>query len=194
MSKIFYIMGKSASGKDTVFKELQKKMPELKTVVLYTTRPIRNKEKEGVEYFFVDEKKLQEFRENDQIIECREYDTVNGKWNYFTADDGQINIDQDDYIMIGTLDSYEKMKKYFGKEVMVPVYIEVEDGDRLSRALQREKLQKNPNYEELCRRFLADSKDFSEENLRKSEIKQRFLNEDIEKCTEQIILYIHEKL
>ena len=41
MGKIFYLMGKSASGKDTLFKEILERIPELKTVVPYTTRPIR---------------------------------------------------------------------------------------------------------------------------------------------------------
>ena len=47
MGKIFYVMGKSASGKDTIYKELRERIPELKTVVLYTTRPIRDGETEG---------------------------------------------------------------------------------------------------------------------------------------------------
>ena len=48
--------------------------------------------------------------------------------------------------MIGTLESYEKLKTYFGNEKVVPLYIEVEDGERLTRALAREKTQKEPKY------------------------------------------------
>ena len=55
MGKIFYLMGKSSSGKDSVFKEIKKRIPELKDIVLYTTRPIREGEREGVEYHFVNE-------------------------------------------------------------------------------------------------------------------------------------------
>ena len=51
MSKIFYFMGKSASGKDTIFKQIKERMPDLKTIVIYTTRPIREGEQEGVEYY-----------------------------------------------------------------------------------------------------------------------------------------------
>ena len=46
MSKIFYFMGKSASGKDTIFKQIKERMPNLKTIVIYTTRPIREGEQE----------------------------------------------------------------------------------------------------------------------------------------------------
>ena len=50
MGKIYYVMGKSASGKDTIYKRLVKKMPELGTVRMYTTRPIRDGETNGVEF------------------------------------------------------------------------------------------------------------------------------------------------
>lgn len=194
MGKIFYIMGKSASGKDTIFKRIRKKEKQLKTITLYTTRPIRENEKQGEEYFFVTEEKMDQLCKEGKVIEKRFYNTIHGIWYYFTVNDGQIDLDKNDYIMIGTLESYEKMKEYFGEDVMVPIYIEVEDGQRLSRALERERLQKEPKYEELCRRFLADAKDFSEENLKKAGISDRFFNENIEKCTEEIILCIHEKL
>ena len=68
MSKIFYLMGKSASGKDTIYKKIRERMPELKTIVIYTTRPIREGEAEGVEYHFVDEDKLQQFQKEDKVI------------------------------------------------------------------------------------------------------------------------------
>ena len=194
MGKIFYIMGKSASGKDTIFKEIKKQIPELKTIVLYTTRPIREGEKDGVEYFFVNDLELEKLKEKGKIIECRSYHTVHGIWNYFTVDDNQIDLKTNDYLVIGTLESYEKMKEYFGKDIMVPIYIEVEDGQRLLRAIQREQMQSVPKYEELCRRFLADTKDFSEENLKKAGITFRFFNKDMGKCVEQIILCIREKL
>lgn len=43
MSYIFYLMGKSSSGKDTLYKKIKRKMPELKTIIGYTTRPARKK-------------------------------------------------------------------------------------------------------------------------------------------------------
>lgn len=194
MGKIFYVMGKSSSGKDTIFKKLQKHLPELKTIVLYTTRPIREGEKDGVEYYFVGEKELETFQREGKIIELRSYDTVHGKWNYFTAADDQIQLNENSYLVIGTLVSYEKMKEYFGKENIVPIYIEVEDGERLARALERERRQEKPKYAELCRRFLADAEDFSEENLEKQGITKRFYNENVETCSDEIVLYIREKL
>ena len=106
---------------------------------MYTTRPIRAEEEDGKQYYFVDDKKLKEFQEKGCVIEARAYHTVHGIWTYFTADDGQVNLDASDYLGIGTLESYVKMREYYGEEALCPIYIEVEDGERLARALNRER-------------------------------------------------------
>ena len=72
-------MGKSASGKDTLYKLLLNRMPELKKVVIHTTRPKREGEREGVEYFFDSREALNAFREQGKIVEERTYDTVMGR-------------------------------------------------------------------------------------------------------------------
>ena len=186
MSNIYYLMGKSSSGKDTIYKRIKELHPELKTVTIYTTRPIREGEKNGKEYYFVNEEKLQQLLDDGKVIELRTYDTVHGPWNYFTVDDGQFDQDTADYLMIGTLESYQKMREYFGEERIVPLYIEVEDGERLMRALTRERMQKEPKYAEMCRRFLADTEDFSEENLKAVGITERFENRELEETVRKI--------
>ena len=187
MGKIYYVMGKSASGKDTIYKRLVKELPELGTVRMYTTRPIRDGETNGVEYIFTDEKQLQAMKDAGKVIECRTYDTIYGPWSYFTADDGQIDLGSGSYLMMGTLESYEKLCSYYGAEVMVPLYIHVEDGERLQRALNREKTQKVPKYAEMCRRFLADEKDFAKERLDQCGIRKQYENTGLEPCIEEII-------
>lgn len=186
MSKIYYIMGKSSSGKDTIYKELKKDFPELRTVTLYTTRPAREGEKNGAEYYFVTKDILDRYRDGGKLIELRTYHTVCGDWHYATVDDGQMELEKADYLMIGTLESYEKMKDYYGANVLVPLYIEVEDGMRLKRAIEREEKQEIPRYDEVCRRFLADKEDFSEENLKKAGITRRYYNVDKIQCLEEI--------
>lgn len=191
MGKIVYLMGKSASGKDTVFKRLLADgSMGLKTVVPYTTRPIRSGEQNGREYFYTDEEGYQKLKEQGRIIEERVYQTFHGLWRYFTMDDGQIRWNGQNYIMIGTLQSYLKIKDYFGEDKVLPVMIELDDGVRLQRALGRERKQKEPRYEEMCRRFLADSEDFSEERIKEAGIHRRFRNDDLEKCLAEISAYI----
>ena len=193
MGKIFYLMGKSASGKDSIYKKIRETMPELKPIVIYTTRPIREGEQEGIEYYFVDDKRLEALQQAGKVIELRAYNTVHGIWKYFTADDGQFDR-EDNLIAIGTLESYVQLCKYFGNNKLVPIYIEVEDGIRLARALERERKQKEPKYEELCRRFLADATDFSEGKLCEAGITRRFHNTDVDKCVAEIVTNIQANL
>jgi len=191
MGKIFCVMGKSSSGKDTLYKMLLKHDTlQLSKVVLYATRPIRTGEKDGREYFFVDEARLEELEAAGKVIEKRVYQTMHGPWIYFTVDDGQISLAKKDYLMIATLESYSALRKYFGEDAVVPIYIEVEDGVRLQRALDREKAEENPKYAEMCRRFLADAEDFSEEKLKMAGVDRRFINEAIEDTCEEIVNYI----
>lgn len=196
MGKIFYIMGKSASGKDHIYRGLLE-MPSLtlKELVLYTTRPIRLGETDGKEYYFVDNDHLQLLRDAGKIIEERSYDTIHGIWTYFTADEGKTDIDSFDYLGIGTLESYEKMREYYGNDVMIPIYIDVDDGIRLERALKRERKQDVPKYKEMCRRFLADCEDFSEDNIEKLGITRRFYNNDtLEDCMKEVEEFIQSMI
>ena len=191
MGKIYCLLGKSSSGKDTLFKMLLEESGlALKTIVPYTTRPIRVGEQEGVEYHFVTEETQKKLEAEGKIIELRAYDTICGVWKYFTVDDGQIDLAMDNYLVIGTLESYVKMRDYFGAEKLVPLYVEVEDGERLLRALTRERAQKEPNYAELCRRSLADSVDFSAERLKAAGICRWFENTEKNTTCKELVSYI----
>ena len=188
MGRIYYLLGKSATGKDTLYKEILKRRPKLRTVTMYTTRPIREGETDGVEYFFTGREELERQLASGKVIESRTYQTIAGPWTYYTVDDGQFDVaDDESCLMIGTLESYDKMCAYFEAGKMVPVYIEVPDGIRLLRAVKREENQKKPNYREVCRRYLADEKDFSEENLERLGITKRYQNTDMEICVEEIL-------
>jgi guanylate kinase len=191
MGKIFYIMGKSSSGKDTIYKMLiNDENLHLKRIVPYTTRPIRSGERDGVEYHFTDIEGMEGLKRDDRIIECRSYDTVYGVWYYFTAKDEQIDLNNNDYLIIGTLQSYVDTRDYFGTDKVIPIYIDLDDGERLSRAINREKSQHHPKYEELCRRYLADAADFSEEKLKNAGITRCFENNNLNNCFSEICKFI----
>lgn len=184
MGSIYCIMGKSSSGKDTIFKLLlEREDLNLKRIVSYTTRPIRSNEKPGEEYNFVTTDEKDKLVEAGKVIEIRKYDTVHGPWFYFTVDDGNIDLSANDYVVIGTVESFVKLREYYGEKMVLPIYIEVDDGVRLSRALDRERQQSQPKYEEMCRRFLADQQDFSTDKLEKAKITNLFDNNENSKNT-----------
>lgn len=191
MGKIYYLMGKSSSGKDTLYSMLMAdEKLKLNRMVTYTTRPIRAGEHEGEEYHFTDKAGLDELVRKGKVIESRCYKTVHGDWYYFTVDDENIDINNNSYLMIGTLESYEKVRDYYGTDKVMDIYIDLDDGVRLERALNRERQQKEPKYKEMCRRFLADADDFAEEKLEALGIKKRFINENLNSCYQEILNYI----
>ncbi|MCR5451104.1 MAG: guanylate kinase, partial [Lachnospiraceae bacterium] len=153
-------------------------------------RPIRAGEKDGQSYRFCSAEERDDLDRRGKIIEMRSYNTVHGRWDYFTVDDGNIDIKNNNYIVIGTIEAYEKLRDYFGLRQVVPIYIEIEDGVRLSRALERERSMTQPRYEEMCRRFLADAEDFSEERQRSAGILKKFMNDDLDRCLDEITDHI----
>lgn len=195
MGKIFYLMGKSSSGKDTIYKHLMaNEKLGLKNIVLYTTRPIRAGEQEGVEYHFVTEEELSRMEKENRIIELRTYNTCLGQWKYFTADNKNIDLTGENYLVIGTIESFQKTREYYGEEYVIPLMIELDDGIRLQRALDREKAQDNPKYSEMCRRFLADETDFSREKKEEAGITGEFVNEDLNTCLMEIEEFIRNRM
>lgn len=193
MGKIFYILGKSSTGKDTIYKRiLEDEELNLKDIILYTTRPIRDGEINGKSYHFVDEKEYESIKSEGLIIEERSYNTMHGVWRYFTVKDENIDLDKNDYVIIGVLKSFMDTRDYFGKDKVLPIYIEVEDGLRLQRALNREKKPENRRFKEMCRRYLADSDDFSEEKIMEAGIARRFENIDLQTCINEVRDYIKE--
>ena len=196
---IFCLMGKSAAGKDTIYRKIREMLaepgvPDVGEVVPYTTRPIRTGEKDGVAYRFETQEQYDAAAAAGKIIEARAYNTVHGVWRYYTKDDGQIDLARRSYLVIGTLESYLSYREYYGAEHVVPFYIEVEERERLRRAIHREDKQANPHYSEMCRRFLADEEDFSEEKLAAAGITQRYDNTDSGECAARILRKIRKKL
>lgn len=191
MGKIFCLIGPSASGKDTIYKSLINRM-NLERNVMYTTRPKRDLEEDGVEYFFVSENIYNEMKDNGNVVEARTYSTKYGDWTYFTSS-SSFDLDHNDYLVVNTLEGFKNLKNYYGEDV-IPLHIYVNSGLRLERAFAREKMESMPKYEEMCRRFLADQKDFSNGNLRACGIdsSNTFINDDLNNCIDSIVSYLEQ--
>lgn len=167
MHYIYVLMGKSCSGKNSVAENLLGRSDlNLRRVVTYTTRPKRAGEKDGREYHFVTRNFYSAQAAAGTVIDYHEYKTVDGLWYYFTADDGQIDLAEHDSLIIGTPGIVKNLQNYYGEECVVPILLMVSDGELLRRALGRESRQFHGNYAEMCRRFLADKEDFSDETIK----------------------------
>lgn len=147
--KLIALFGPSASGKDTLAKELLKRN-DVSEIVSCTTRPMRDYEKDGVDYHFMNEEEFGKKVLDGTMLEAT---TFRG-WFYGTPLDSL----KEDKINVGVFNKQgiECLLDDNRLEV-TPIYIACEDKIRLLRSLEREV---NPDCEEICRRFMTDKQDF----------------------------------
>ncbi|MCR5727498.1 MAG: AAA family ATPase [Lachnospiraceae bacterium] len=184
---IIYLTGKSASGKDSIASELLKRIENVTRYIPYTTRPRRSHEVDGREYHFITTSELEKLETDGRVIENRTYNTIHGPWTYATVDDFDSHSN---VLMVGTIESFKSIQEKMGADEVKGLYIECSDGDRLQRALDREKKEEAPKYKEMCRRFLADEEDYSEEKIKEAAVDRVFRNDDLKSCVGQIEDYI----
>ena len=146
-------MGPSGSGKDTVLKEVLKKNPnDFHKIINCTTRPMREGEVNGVDYFFISPETFAEQVLNFDMIEATNFND----WFYGTSKDALVN----NAINIGVFspEAVEALLESPEIELMV-LELAASDKTRLLRQLNREA---NPNVHEIIRRFKADEEDFAD--------------------------------
>ena len=150
--KIIALFGESGAGKDTIQNWLTEYFPdEAHKIVSCTTRPPRDYEKNGVDYHFIDTEFFAQKVLDGSMLEA----TTFNSWGYGTP----IDSLEKDKINIGVFNiaGIECLLEDPRLEVMT-IWVKTSPVTRLTRALDRES---EPDCEEICRRFLADVKDFS---------------------------------
>lgn len=152
MKKVIALMGKAGSGKDTILKQVVSRHPELFNVIVScTSRPKREGEQEGRDYYFLTDKEFEAKIDNDDMLENTSF---NG-WYYGIAS----STLSDDKVNIGVLNPTGIRTIMRNRDIDLEVYyVRADDKTRLLRQLQREQ---NPNVHEIVRRFAADEKDFA---------------------------------
>ena len=144
-------MGKSGSGKDTILNHLCADHPEYHKIVSCTTRPMRDNEKEGEDYYFLSHSQFIEKIMNGDMLEATEF---NG-WHYGTMKTSLV-----DGINVGVFnpEGYDCLTQLPIDGIkVIGVYIKCNDKERLLRQLNREY---EPNIREIIRRYDADEDDF----------------------------------
>lgn len=152
MYKLVALIGKSGSGKDTTLAALCQDQ-DFHRIITCTTRPKRESEEDGRDYYFLPPQTFGEKVLNGEMIEAT---CFNGDWFYGT----DIKNLEKDKINIGVFNPDSISCLVDNKDLQVVyVYVYVKPKTRLLRSLLRES---NPNCEEICRRFMADNKRFRE--------------------------------
>lgn len=150
MYKVLAIMGEAGTGKDSLMKAILKLQPMLHEIISCTTRPMRQGEVEGVNYYYYTPEQFGDRVLHDEMLEC----TVFNDWFYGTSYDSV----RSDCINIGVFNptGVESLMARPDVDVKV-VRVVAEDKTRLMRQLNREKW---PDVREIVRRFHADWIDF----------------------------------
>lgn len=158
MRKIFTIMGKASTGKDTLTKMLHERT-ELPIALSFTTRPMRNGETQGFEYDFITEKDFWDMHGCGLLAEYTSYDVAGGDtWHYGLTKE---ELEKSEYVLvIVNPDGFNQIKEIYGDKVC-SILIDAPADIRIKRYLDRD-IVTETKAEECCRRFLADQKDFKD--------------------------------
>lgn len=148
------LLGKSASGKDTVVNNLIHNYYGYEKIITWTTRPMRPGEKQDLTYHFTDDEDFEEKIEEGFFAEWKKYNSVFGTWYYGTAVE-DVTKDTDDKVIILTPNGYEDIKEYINKEDVLSVYL-----DSSVKTLYKRLKLRGDNPKEIRRRLLHDIKDF----------------------------------
>ena len=152
MYKIIALIGKAGSGKDTMMHKVLERNPNLHEIVSCTTRPRREGEVEGVNYFYLTPEQFGDKVLHDEMLEA----TCFNDWFYGTSYESL----RSDVVNIGVFNP-AGIESLLGRpDVEVHVfYIIASAKDRLLRQLNREK---DPNVDEIIRRYKTDEQDFAD--------------------------------
>lgn len=159
--KLITLTGGSATGKDFILKNVLRMIPSLIPVVSHTTRPMRNGETEGKEYYFIDIATATDMLNNNEFIETRQYNVAVGETWLYGIHKCEIDLESDDtYIAIVDLQGLKKIERYLEenncRNSLTSIYIDVDYQIRLQRSLQREGKMTNEQVLEVVRRFQDD--------------------------------------
>lgn len=181
--KIYFLVGQSSTGKDTIKSKLLSIMPSLKDYVYCTTRPMRDGEVNGREYLFKSRKDYENDIKSGAVIESRVYN-FNGDTPvvYYSL---AKEIDEELYIVTGTPDMCHSYIEYYGSDIVKPIFIVVPDRERLMRAIIREDINKG-NYKEVARRFYDEFSEYTKENILSLSGVEYVNNDYLEDCIEDI--------
>lgn len=158
MRKIFAIIGKASTGKDTLTKMLSETL-ELPTALSFTTRPMRVGETQGTEYNFISDDCFWDLHERDLLAEYTSYEVANGEtWHYGLTKE---ELEKAEYILvIINPEGLRRITEMYGNKVC-SILIDAPADVRIKRYLDRDTVTEG-KAEECCRRFLADNKDFKD--------------------------------
>ena len=183
MIKILIIVGKTASGKDSVVNKLVENGYD--KVVTYTTRPMRSGEKQDITYHFITEEEFKNKIEENFFAEYKTYNTEFGVWYYGTALDDLENAD-DKSVIILTPDGYrDVINKLTRKPISIYLYAN-------NQTIKKRLIKRGDDPKEAERRVSHDNDDFKGIENEVDKIVYNNENDIIDDVIQKILKYVSE--
>lgn len=177
------LLGKTASGKDTVLNKLVKQ--GYKKIVRTTTRPARKGEIDGVDYNFIAEEEFKQLINTRYFAEWKKYDTVEGVWYYGSPLD-EISRADNKSVVILTPDGYRDIKDELDEHVAIYVYAN-------NKTIRNRLSKRGDKKEEADRRVKWDNEDFKGAEFLADRIFYNNEGKDIEDLVNEICKYLKTK-
>lgn len=182
MYKILAIMGEAGTGKDTLMQRILATNPDLHEIISCTTRPKREGEREGVNYFYYTPEQFQIKISNNEMLEH----TIFNDWFYGTSYDSV----KEDCLNIGVFNPAGVRSILSRPDIeVIVVYVRVRDKTRLLRQLNREE---DPDVQEIIRRFKTDTLDFSNLDFEYCELINE-TKDDLDKNVQEVLRLIKNR-
>ena len=180
------IVGKTASGKDTVVKKLVDDYKYTK-IITYATRPIRKDEKQGATYHFISDEDFKQKINDGFFAEYKSYDTEFGKWYYGSALEDLEKAD-DKSVIILTPSGYRDVKRKLPNKNITAIYIYANIATIETRLIKR-----GDNEKEARRRLDHDNEDFKGIENEVDRIVYNNSGTDINEVVDKILKYLEVK-
>lgn len=170
MGQIVLLLGPKLAGQEILKARLIKEQHyNFHEIIMATTRPRRDDEIEGEKHHFINEEQLNQIIAQNQVVEMKKIETSNGNYYYLT-NSKNIDLENNNYLGTNTLEGLDQYIEYYGKDLIIPIFIRSDRGSRLQLLLNHERKQVIPNYAKMCQGYLDDASLFSEENIVKRNI------------------------
>ncbi len=185
-SILLILMGKSASGKSYIAKNLEIKHG-FHRIITTTSRPMRKGETQDIDYHFISKDDFLNKIDNDYFVEYQNYETPSGIWYYGTSYESLANIDDEKkYVVILTPNGYKELIQ----KVNIPhkaIYVYASYSTLMKRLKKRNDKNDFPQ-----RRLERDNEDFKGVEFIVDKLVYNNDGEDIDKVTEKIIKIVEE--
>lgn len=190
MGKIVLFLGPALAGQEILKVRLMKEESyNFHKIIKTTTREKRFNEIDGDNYHFISAERLQ-YIPAEEIVERKDFDKI----TYFTYSK-DIDLENNNYLDVNSIEGLDKYIAYYGENAIVPIFVKMNRDERIQLVLTHERQKKNPNYSEMCQKYLDEASIYSDENLAKRNITDIVINNgDLEDMVAQTKLILSKRL